>query len=61
MNGKIDDEVLSDKVLFADKKVFVDENGSEFVLTCRNETDRFDIDTIEDILDWDVRTRKEDN
>lgn len=47
---------------FSDKEVvFVDENESEFVLTCKNETDRFDIDTIEDILDWDVRTRKEDN
>lgn len=47
---------------FSDKEVvFVDENGSEFILTCKNETDRFDIDTIEDILDWDVRTRKEDN
>ena len=60
---------------FSDKEVvFEDENGSEFVLTCKNETDRFDIDIIEDmsceawkrmsgedILDWDVRTRKEDN
>lgn len=47
---------------FSDKEVvFEDENGSEFVLTCKNETDRFDIDTIEDILDWDIRTRKEDN
>ena len=47
---------------FSDKEVvFEDENGSEFVLTCKNKTDKFDIDTIEDILDWDVRTRKEDN
>ena len=47
---------------FSDKEVvFEDENGSEFVLTCKNETDRFDIDIIEDILDWYARTRKEDN
>ena len=44
---------------FSDKKVvFVDEEDKEYVLTCKNEDEKFDIDIIEDILDWPYRTEK---
>lgn len=43
---------------FSDKQVvFVDEDGQEYVLTCKEDTDKFDIDIIEDILDWEYRSR----
>lgn len=44
---------------FSDKQVvFVDEEGKEYVLTCKNENEKFDIDIIEDILDWPYRSKK---
>lgn len=44
---------------FSDTKVvFVDENDKEYVLTCKNENEKFDIDIIEDILDWPYRSKK---
>lgn len=47
---------------FSDTRVvFVDENDKEYVLTCKNENEKFDIDIIEDILDWSDRREKESN
>ena len=47
---------------FSDKEVvFVDENDKEYTLTCKNDTDRFDIDIIEDILDWPYRSNKDEH
>lgn len=47
---------------FSDTRVvFVDENDKEYVLTCKNENEKFDIDIIEDILDWSDRRDKKDN
>lgn len=47
---------------FSDKEVvFVDEDGQEYVLTCKKDTDRFDIDIIEDILEWPYRSKKKDD
>lgn len=44
---------------FSDTRVvFVDENDKEYVLTCKNENEKFDIDIIEDILDWPYRSKK---
>ena len=46
---------------FSDKEVvFVDENEKEYVLTCKNDNEKFDIDIIEDILDWPYRSKKND-
>lgn len=47
---------------FSDKEVvFVDENEKEYKLTCKNNTDKFDIDIIEDILDWPYRSKKKED
>lgn len=46
---------------FSDREVvFVDEEGKEYVLTCKKDTDKFDLDVIEDILDWPYRASKGD-
>lgn len=45
---------------FSDKQVvFVDEEGKEYILTCKNDNEKFDIDIIEDILDWSDRRDKD--
>ena len=45
---------------FSDTRVvFIDENDKEYVLTCKNENEKFDIDIIEDILDWSDRRDKQ--
>lgn len=47
---------------FSDKQViFVDDKtDKEYVLTCKNDTERFDLDIIEDIIDWDWRQTKKE-
>lgn len=43
---------------FNEKRVvLIDDEDKEYVLTCKKDTDRFDIDIIEDILDWEYRSR----
>ena len=43
---------------FTEKKVvFIDENDQEYVLTAEGDQ-KFDLDTIEDILDWADRRNK---
>lgn len=47
---------------FSDKQVvFVDEEGKEYILTCKNDNEKFDIDIIEDILDWSYRSKKNEH
>lgn len=44
---------------FSNKKViFVDENRNEYTLKCDKENQEFDVDIIEDILDYVNRTEK---
>lgn len=46
---------------YDDKKVtFVDENNKEYELKCKNDNESFDIDVLEDILDWEYRVEKKE-
>ena len=45
-----------------DKIVFTNDNNNEFVLTAdSSKNQEFDLDIIEDILDWAYRTEKNVN
>lgn len=44
---------------FSDREIIlVDENNKEYILTCKEDNQKFDRDVIEDILDWEERTKK---
>lgn len=52
--------MLSIKKINNKEVVFVDENKKEYSLKC-NDNQEFDIDIVEDIIDWAYRTEKKVN
>lgn len=52
--------MLSIKKISNKEVVFLDENNKEYTLTCKDDQE-FDVDIVEDIIDWAYRTEKKVN
>ena len=52
--------MLKIKEFYDQKIVFIDEDGEEYTLTADGDN-KFDLDTIEDILDWEYRRSKNEH